>query len=114
MKPLFLITNDDGYQSAGLHHLVRVAEELGALIEKHYHVKVPQAEIEYIALLLESSDDDDLEEKIIILVATHGKATASSMVDVAKRLFSSIRSSALGLPARTWFSSSTKRSSCWR
>ena len=68
---------------------MRVAEELGALIEKHYHVKVPQAEIEYIALLLESSDDDDLEEKIIILVATHGKATASSMVDVAKRLFSS-------------------------
>jgi len=68
---------------------MRVAEEIGTLIEKHYHVKVPQAEIEYIALLLESADDDELEEKIIILVATHGKTTASSMVDVAKRLFSS-------------------------
>ena len=32
MKPLFLITNDDGYQSAGLHHLVRVAEELGDVV----------------------------------------------------------------------------------
>ncbi|SDP67265.1 sigma-54-dependent transcriptional regulator [Selenomonas ruminantium] len=69
---------------------MRVAEEIGGLIEQHYHVTVPQAEIEYIALLLESADDDELEEKIIILVATHGKATASSMVDVAKRLFSSV------------------------
>ena len=68
---------------------MRMAEEIGVLIEKHYHVTVPQAEIEYIALLLESAEDDELEEKIIILVATHGKSTASSMVDVAKRLFSS-------------------------
>ncbi|BAL84274.1 putative transcriptional regulatory protein LevR [Selenomonas ruminantium subsp. lactilytica TAM6421] len=68
---------------------MRVAEEIGGLIEQHYHVTVPRAEIEYIALLLESADDDELEEKITILVATHGKATASSMVDVAKRLFSS-------------------------
>jgi transcriptional regulatory protein LevR len=52
-------------------------------------VTVPRAEIEYIALLLESAEDDELEEKIIILVATHGKNTASSMVEVAKRLFSS-------------------------
>lgn len=32
MKPLFLITNDDGYQSVGLHHLVRVAEEFGDVV----------------------------------------------------------------------------------
>jgi len=68
---------------------MRMAEEIGVLIEQHYHVTVPRAEIEYIALLLESAEDDELEEKIIILVATHGKNTASSMVDVAKRLFSS-------------------------
>ena len=68
---------------------MRMAEEIGVLIEQHYHVTVPRAEIEYIALLLESAEDDELEEKIIILVATHGKNTASSMVEVAKRLFSS-------------------------
>lgn len=68
---------------------MRVAEEIGGLIEEHYNIVVPQAEIEYIALLIESANDDELEEKIIILVATHGKNTASSMVDVAKRLFSS-------------------------
>lgn len=66
-----------------------VAEEIGDRIEKHYHLQVPRAEIEYIALLLESSDDDELEEKVTILVATHGKSTATSMVDVAQRLFSS-------------------------
>ena len=66
-----------------------VAEEIGDMIEKHYHLQVPRAEIEYIALLLESSDDDELEEKVTILVATHGKSTATSMVDVAQRLFSS-------------------------
>ena len=68
---------------------MRVAEEIGGLIEEHYNIGVPQAEIEYIALLIESANDDELEEKIIILVATHGRNTASSMVEVAKRLFSS-------------------------
>lgn len=32
MKPLFLITNDDGYQSAGLRHLVSVAKEMGDVV----------------------------------------------------------------------------------
>lgn len=32
MKPLFLITNDDGYQSPGLHHLIQVAEEYGDVV----------------------------------------------------------------------------------
>lgn len=66
-----------------------VAEDIGHMIETHYHLQVPRAEIEYIALLLASSDDDELEEKVTILVATHGKSTATSMVDVAQRLFSS-------------------------
>ena len=39
-----------------------VAEDIGHMIETHYHLQVPRAEIEYIALLLESSDDDELEE----------------------------------------------------
>jgi len=81
-------TEIEGAIPSGSEYM-RMAEEIGVLIEKHYHVTVPRAEIEYIALLLESAEDDELEEKIIILVATHGKNTASSMVDVAKRLFSS-------------------------
>lgn len=68
---------------------MRVAEEIGGMIEKHYHLQVPSVEIEYIALLLESSNDDELSDKVTILVTTHGNSTASSMVEVAKRLFNS-------------------------
>lgn len=68
---------------------LRVAAEIGEMIEKHYHLTVPRAEVEYIGLLLESADDDELDEKVTIVVATHGKSTATSMVDVAERLFSS-------------------------
>lgn len=68
-----------------LHY--QVALEIKARIEKHYRVTVPPTEVEYIALLLESAEDEDLEEKITILVAMHGATTASSMVEVAQKLF---------------------------
>ena len=68
-----------------LHY--QVALEIKARIEKHYRVTVPPTEVEYIALLLESAEDEDLEEKITILVAMHGASTASSMVEVAQKLF---------------------------
>ena len=66
----------------------QVAVEIKELIEAHYHISVPQVEVEYIGLLLESAEDDDLEERIVIIVATHGKSTATSMVEVAQKLFS--------------------------
>ncbi len=68
---------------------IRAAMKIKKMIEDQYHVKVPQVEIEYVALLLESSEDDGLEEeRPIILVATHGRCAASSMVEVAQKLFS--------------------------
>lgn len=66
----------------------QVALEIKKLIEKQYRIAVPQVEVEYIGLLLESSEDDDLEEHVVIMVATHGKSTATSMVEVAQKLFS--------------------------
>ena len=65
----------------------RVAMHIKEMIEQHYHVEVPPAEIEYFALLLDSVEDEGIEQKILILVATHGKSTATSMVEVAQRLF---------------------------
>lgn len=65
----------------------QVALEIKAMIEEHYHIEMPRTEIEYFALLLESVEDEGLDDKVIILVATHGKSTASSMVEVAQKLF---------------------------
>lgn len=66
----------------------KVALEIKEKIEEHYHIEVPKAEIEYFALLLSSIQEDEKDEKVIIMVATHGKSTASSMVEVAQKLFS--------------------------
>lgn len=66
---------------------LEVAMEIGGFISKHYHLEVPRVEIEYIALLLESAEDDDMEDRVVIVVATHGQSTATSMVEVAQRLF---------------------------
>ena len=66
---------------------LEVAMEIGGFIGKHYHLEVPRVEIEYIALLLESAEDDDMEDRVVIVVATHGQSTATSMVEVAQRLF---------------------------
>ncbi|MDD6383732.1 MAG: sigma 54-interacting transcriptional regulator [Selenomonadaceae bacterium] len=74
-----------------------VAMEIGARIEQHYRIKVPRVEVEYIALLLESAEDDELEDKIVILVLAHGKTTASSMLEVAQRLFGNTENSTLAV-----------------
>lgn len=66
---------------------LEVATEIGSLIGKHYRLEVPRVEIEYIALLLESSQEDERDDRVVIVVATHGQSTATSMVEVAQRLF---------------------------
>lgn len=66
----------------------QVALEIKNKIEHHYNIEVPKVEIEYFALLLSSVKEDEKEEKVVIIVATHGKSTASSMVEVAQKLFS--------------------------
>jgi len=66
----------------------KTAVEIKNKIEEKYGVSVPHAEIEYFAILLTSVNDDDFEEKVVILVVSHGKSTATSMVDVAQKLCS--------------------------
>ena len=65
----------------------QVAIEIKDKIEERYHIEVPRAEIEYFALLLDSVEEEEKEEKVIIMVATHGRSTASSMVEVVQKLF---------------------------
>jgi transcriptional regulatory protein LevR/transcriptional regulator with AAA-type ATPase domain len=70
-------------QDTGEFHL---AMEIKQKIEKHYHIIVPPAEIEYFAMLLNSLKEEDDNEKIIITVVMHGVHTATSMTDVAQKL----------------------------
>lgn len=57
-------------------------------IEDHYHVRVPDSEVDYFAILLSSLKEDTSSEKIMIIVLMHGTHTATSMAEVAKKLFS--------------------------
>lgn len=66
----------------------KIALEIKERIEKRYRVEVPQAETEYFALLLDSLREEEPAEKVIIMVATHGRSAASSMVEVAQKLLS--------------------------
>ncbi len=58
-------------------------------IEEHYHVRVPDSEVGYFAILLSSLKEEDASiDKIMIIVLMHGMHTATSMAEVAKKLFS--------------------------
>lgn len=66
----------------------KTALEIKEKIEMRYDIRVPRMEVEYFAILLSSVKEDEPEEKVVILVLSHGRSTATSMVDVAQRLFS--------------------------
>ena len=57
------------------------------LTEEKFNIVIPPIEIEYLALLLSSINDPIDQKRIGIVVAAHGISTATSMVNVAKKLF---------------------------
>ncbi len=64
-----------------------VALEIKAQIEKHYDIVIDASETEYFAMLLQSLREGGGNDKIVIVVAMHGRYTASSLCDVARKLF---------------------------
>lgn len=70
------------------------AEEYGlALIianrlEEEFNIKIPADEVGFIAMFLciDDLDEDTVSNKPIIVLAMHGKSTASSMAEVANKL----------------------------
>lgn len=64
-----------------------VAKEIYALTEAKFNIVIPPVEIEYLSLLLSSIDESSNQKRIGIVVAAHGVSTATSMVNVAKKLF---------------------------
>lgn len=75
-----------------------VAKEIHKLIEERYDIAIPEIEIEYLALLLNSIQELSHQEKIGIVVAAHGTSTATSMVGVAKKLFDAENILAVDMP----------------
>ncbi|MBK1812451.1 sigma 54-interacting transcriptional regulator [Clostridium sp. YIM B02505] len=60
--------------------------EIKNLIEKRYNIVVPDMETIYLTLLISTINDAQKAEHVAVIVATHGNNTASSMVNVAKKL----------------------------
>lgn len=68
-----------------------LAQEIKSLIESHYNIEIANSEMEYFAMLLQSLKQEDITDKIVIAVAMHGNYTASSVCDVARKLFSATK-----------------------
>ncbi|WP_196594089.1 sigma-54-dependent transcriptional regulator [Pectinatus sottacetonis] len=68
-----------------------IAKEIKKMIEDHYNVDIAASETEYFAMLLQSLKEEDITDKIVIAVAMHGNYTASSVCDVARKLFSATK-----------------------
>ncbi|NSB90562.1 regulatory protein LuxO [Clostridium saccharobutylicum] len=75
-----------------------VAKEIHALIEKKFNISIPNVEIEYLALLLNSIQESFRQERVGIVVASHGAGIATSMVSVAKKLFEADNILAVDMP----------------
>lgn len=65
-----------------------MARELAAEIEKIYNIKIPDDELGFIAMFLtvDNVECQTLDSRPIVVIAMHGRATASSMAEVVNKL----------------------------
>ncbi len=64
----------------------KISLKIKDLIEKKYNIIVPDMEIIYLTLLISSVQEEQNNERVAVIVALHGSSTASSMVNVARKL----------------------------
>lgn len=76
----------------------KIAKEIHYLIEKRFNLTIPKIEVEYLALILTSIQDSSVQKRVGIVVAAHGDSTATSMVNVAKKLFETDNILAVDMP----------------
>lgn len=76
----------------------KVSLDIKKLIEDRYRIVVPKMEIIYLTLLLSSIQDDQNNGNVAIIVAAHGSSTATSMVNVAKKLLGDCVMEAIDMP----------------
>ncbi|BCZ48729.1 transcriptional regulator [Clostridium gelidum] len=75
-----------------------VAKDIHKLIEKKFNISIPNVEIEYLALLLNSIQESSRQERVGIVVAAHGSSIATGMVSLAKKLFDADNILAVDMP----------------
>ncbi|SNS19220.1 Transcriptional regulatory protein LevR, contains PRD, AAA+ and EIIA domains [Anaerovirgula multivorans] len=64
----------------------KVSIEIKNMIEEKYGIEVPEMEVIYLTLLISTINEEQNLQHVAVLVVTHGLSTASSMVDVTKKL----------------------------
>lgn len=64
----------------------KISLKIKELIEKKYNIIVPDMEIIYLTLLISSVQEEQNNQRVAVIVALHGSSTASSMVNVARKL----------------------------
>lgn len=74
------------------------AEEIKRIIEINYQMKIPEFETYYLAVLLISLRENKDAGRIGIVVAAHGKSTATSMVQVVSQLLNVDNLRAVDMP----------------
>lgn len=77
---------------------LKMASQVKSLIEKHYHIPIPESEVYYLAVLLASLRSAPKTGKVGIVVAAHGKSTATSMSQVVSQLLSIDNIAAFDMP----------------
>ena len=73
----------------------KLATKIKLMIEEKYDISVSKSETEYFAMLLQSLKQEDKSQRVVIAVAMHGEYTASSMVNVARKLYSANKTTLL-------------------
>ncbi|MTD40345.1 PRD domain-containing protein [Erwinia sp. CPCC 100877] len=74
------------------------AQEIKRIIEISYQMKIPEFETYYLAVLLISLRENKAAGRIGIVVAAHGKSTATSMVQVVSQLLNVDNLRAVDMP----------------
>jgi len=76
----------------------QVAKEIKQLIEERYQMMIPEFETYYLTVLLVSLKKNNDIGRIGIVVAAHGKSTATSMVQVVSQLMNVDNLQAVDMP----------------
>jgi transcriptional regulatory protein LevR/transcriptional regulator with AAA-type ATPase domain len=81
----------------------QVASKMKEIIEERLDITLPDFETTYLAILLVSANELNQKGKVGIVVATHGKSAATSMVEVAKELLGDYNILAVDMPLECSF-----------